>query len=188
MKSEEISEQLKALIDFHLDHYDNLAVQDIYKLLHQGVNGPKHLLADVEEAHRYLLKEWRGVEGNTATPLIDPISLDRKIIRINLRPYKAQGGDVNALWRVFYSSARDIEPNIDRFGRLWERFCTCCKEGLLPFSVEEAERVREEMAPRGYPPKHHSPAYREANKPCYRVVLTGEFKKIESLLPEREDG
>ena len=179
-----MSDRLKDLIDFHLDHYDNLAVQDIYKLLHQGVNGPGHLLADAEEAHQYLLREWRDVEGDTAEPLIDPISMDRKFIRINLRPYKAQGGDVNALWRVFYASAPKIEPNVDRFGQLWERFCTCCKDGLFPFSAEEAERVKEKMAPRRYPPKHHSPFYREANKPCYRVVLTGEFKKIESSLRE----
>jgi hypothetical protein len=187
MKSERILSQLKELIEFHLTIYTALLVRDVYKLLHQGVCGSGHLLTDPDAARSYLLDEWEKMAGRPAEPVVVPVSPDHTVVRINLRSFKAAGGDVFGLWRAFYASAQTMEQDIGAFIRIWERFLECCRDEMLPFSPQDVESLTEKMAALGYPPRHHSTAYREANDPHYRVVRA-EIARREQLLTEETSG
>lgn len=169
--------QLEYLIGFHLQNHTKVRLHDVYKLLHQGVFGPRHLLRNPESARSYLQEEWDAIEAAGAEALTEPVSIDGKIIRINLRPFKAGGGKCESLWEALYNSATIIRPDKEQFRKLWQQLIDLCEQKRLPFSADEAERLKMEMSAQGYPALHHSKEYQQANKPAYRVVLQTEWEK-----------
>ncbi len=175
-----LGNQLELLIHFHLQTHPEMHLQDVYKLLHQGVFGPQHLVRDPESARSYLRKEWEATEAAGNEALTETVSTDGQIIRVNLRPYKAGGGNWETLWQVLHNSAVIIQPNKNQFVALWQQFVDLCKEQKLPFSAEEAMKLSEETATQGYPALHHSKEYQHANKSSYRVVLLTEWEKFSS--------
>ena len=174
--------QLERLINFHLQIYPDMCLQDVYKLLHQGIFGPQHLLLNPESARSYLQREWEGVKPTDIEALTEPVSIDGEMIRVNLRPYKAGGGKRETLWQTLYNSAIIIQPDNEKFARLWQQVIDLCQELKLPFSVEEVERLGQETTAQRYPALHHSTEYQQANKPAYRVVLLTEWEKRTSQI------
>ena len=66
--------------------------------------------------------------------------------------------------------AQNYPPSTEQFGR----FCGClgdlAVQGRIPFTKDEVVSHRDECATAGYPPVHHSDAYRTACRPDHRVV------------------
>lgn len=173
---------LERLVNLHLKAHDGLQLQDVYKLLYQGVFGPEHLLHHPEKARSYLQEEWLSLQPwRKDEPLIEPVSLDGKMVRVNLRPYKTSGKSWEALWEVFLTSAKASRPEVDKFAELWQRLLDLCLKEKIPFSPQEVAAMGEEMACKSYPALHHSSDYQRNNYPGYRVVLYHEFDKMLQL-------
>lgn len=169
---------LLRLVNRHLELHQNVAVQDVYKMLFQGVFGGEHLLADLTRAKAYLAEEWARVTPKADEPLIEPVSLRGEIVRINLRPCRADGFSADDVWQAFAASAGKATAANADFKKLWHLFENLCAQNLLPFAVDEVRQFGAEALAAGWPAKHHSPAYREANYPAYRVVRRAEWEKI----------
>ena len=67
-------------------------------------------------------------------------------------------------------SAKEIDGSGEEFLTLWEEFKSAVNKNELNFDVKQLERFDEQIKSAQYPVMHHSPAYREANLPAYRVV------------------
>jgi len=169
---------LISLIEKHQHVKKNFAVQDAYKLIYQGVFGVAHIMENPERANQYLEKEYASVDSSKDEPLIEDISVAGEIVRINLRPYKYSGGSVDQLFEVMTQSVKETNGSKDDFLSLWKNFKQAVFDGHLKFDKQELEVFDRKIKAANYPAVHHSPGYRETNKPAYRVVKKSIAKKL----------
>ncbi len=152
------------VIGSHASRYPLSSAQDWYKLIYQGTLGAEHLLQDVPAARQRLQVEWDAVEAQTGAQCVcDAIAPENRIVRLHLRPLKALGCPVQTLWTAFEKSAALPTPGKADFVDNWRRL----KQALPAADVEAWDHI---MASQGYPVCHHSPVFRQAYRPAYRVV------------------
>lgn len=65
---------------------------------------------------------------------MDPLSPDGGIVRVNLRPYIAAGGDPSALLAAFIRTADECQGTLANLRRLWSYAEGMAAEGQLPFA------------------------------------------------------
>ena len=171
---------VEALVKKQRKLHLNLGVQDVYKLLFQGVMGVAHILGDKERARRYLEDEFVRVDVSEflSEPLIENVSVRSKVVRVNLRPFKRLGLSLDKLFKAMVVSAETMKEDKERFIILWNRFMGLAKVGKLDFDYEALVEFDRAIRDRGYPPVHHSKEYVKANKPAYRVVDKKVYKKM----------
>jgi hypothetical protein len=132
--------------------------------------GAGHAIDDPAAVRTRIESEAARLAAGPADPIVDPISPDGQLARIHLRPYLAAGHDLAALAHAFVETARVRPPDTDKLAK----FCGClgdlAQAGGIPFSRALVEDFMGQIAADGYPVVHHSPAYREAYAPAYRVV------------------
>ncbi|MBN2413289.1 hypothetical protein JXQ31_16540 [candidate division KSB1 bacterium] len=178
---------LKNLIQFHIKNHQFLTEQDVYKLLYQGIMGPKHLLGNPKAAKRYLQQEWDSVLPVREEFLFEPVSTDGLVFRINIRPCKHITGNYHILWDALYQSAFRFEENHEFFITTWRNFYQLVLESKLPFSIKKIDELNGGAKKNNYPAMHHSKEYNTANKPAYRVVIKKELEKlIELTTPKKQ--
>ena len=158
----------------------NLGIQDVYKLLFQGVMGVGHILEDRERAWRALENEFEGLDASEflGEPLLERISADGGVVRLNLRPFKRLGLSLERLFEVMLRSAERIGADKDRCVRVWKRLIELVKAGKSDFDYTRLIEFDGVVRAGGYPPVHHSRAYAKANKPAYRVVQKKAYQEI----------
>jgi hypothetical protein len=174
-REQEAQDGWPGLLREHLARHPQARAQDLYKLLYQGVMGAEHAVADAEAVERGLAREMDAVELDGAEPLTEPCNPEGTLVRVNLRPYKAQGGSASELAQAFIRTAQEARPEPERLAELLGQLGSA---DLGNARVQaELRSLRLLLAQRGYPPMSHSDAYRETYRPAYRLVLA-------RLLPE----
>jgi hypothetical protein len=155
----------------HLRSHPLAGAEDLYKLLHQSVFGPGHAIPSREAAQAYLERELAGLAAPLADePRCEALGGEPPLVRVNLRPFAAAGGDSEALLDELVAEANQPRGNAELMARVLDlavRYLGCAGRGEL---APELERLGAELAPKGYPAIHHSELYREAYRPAYRVV------------------
>ena len=161
----------RRLLTAQVLRYPQMEIQDLYKLIFQASFGSEHEVGDFEVARGRLMRELRELTPGPEEPVADPVCPDGRIVRINLRPYLANGGDPAALFEAFVRTGREYRGAGATLQRYWcyaERMATA---GLLAFAPEALQGFFAKMRAAGFPAVHHSPAYTTAYRPAYRVVL-----------------
>ncbi len=181
------NDALKKLIQWHLEYHKNVGIQDIYKMLYQGVFGAEHLLSNVERAKAYLRDEWDRVPSDKTILLLEPVSPDGTVVRANIVRCKAEGIDMEKLWRAFYYSVSKVQAEKNQFAEAWRAFVKLCQVENWPFDSGKAAHFGDEAHAKNWPAKHHTAAYRKANFPAYRVVLKREFERIAHIKLDEYD-
>ena len=160
------------LLEADLFRHPQSAAEDVYKFVHQSVYGPGHFIADRAAAARYLEEEMNALgQGEPGEPLTEALSDDPPLVRVNLRPFRARGGDPKALLDALVASASAVKGDARLMGeRLEVAQGVLRRRGWLGVAAD-LSRLTAELAGRGYPAVHHSEAYLGAYRPAYRVVL-----------------
>jgi hypothetical protein len=169
-------EEILEIMKTDLEKYPEMTPQDYFKLIYQNELGPGHLAENEAEALNNLLAEWNEIEADENAELLEPIG--NHLCRINLKKAKClyTPEEIND---IFVRTA-----NIHR-GRMGEFMhnMKLLKHNLqnLPvhFTEEEFLEFQEMYRGRGYPPLRHSPKYREAYDPHYRVVYEGFAESLD---------
>lgn len=162
---------------------------DIYKCLHQGEFGVGHTIGHPEGFKQRLFQEMvRGQATDTIRePAVENISMDGRMLRINLRAVSNLYADnlegaVEDLSRVCVASAEISQGSSDNFFLTLDQFKKINQEGQItlaghafafpPIMVEDfLIEVRELMHRIGQVPVFsHSETYRRLNRPSYRVA------------------
>jgi hypothetical protein len=169
------SSKFEKLLKEHKSKYEFIRVQDVYKLLYQSVFGIKHLLHDTLMSKKYLYEEYNSIEPKDE-PLMENISTDGSIIRINLKSFKLRNLSLENLFEIMKISADSINGENGQFEKYWKEFNEyIIKEDInfkkgefdaFPYRVGDSKK---EM--------HHSVIYVEKYKPSYRVVKKDIFLK-----------
>ena len=168
-------EKVKALLLEHRERRPLMRGTDYYKLLYQGVFGVGHIMGD--GAWGWLTKEADGLDMDDQPdePLMEAISADGAMVRVNLRPYLRGGGSLEELFEAMKETAL-VEGSLEKFMEAWSVFLGLVDEGLIDVDSGELSALVEELRSEGVSPHHHSGAYREAYSPAYRVVRRETLK------------
>ena len=114
-------ESFRAFLFEHLRRRPRMEVRDVYKLLYQGVFGVAHIMG--EKAWERLIEEAERVAqmDHLDEPLVESVSVDGRLVRVNLRPYVRQGGDLRALYKAMLESS-EHEGDPTEFASFWRMF------------------------------------------------------------------
>jgi hypothetical protein len=162
---------VRSLIARQLDRFPAMEPQDVYKLLYQATLGSRHAGLDSAMAAGWLDRELREMGPGPDEAAIDTISADGRMVRVNLRPYLAAGGDRAALLRAFVRTAREFRGSSADLRRQLGYVERMASAGELQLPAGALRRYFARMQAAGYPAVDHSAAYLAVYRPAYRVVL-----------------
>ncbi|NLC67359.1 MAG: hypothetical protein GX754_00935 [Clostridiaceae bacterium] len=206
---------LEEVLARHINSYPEIQIQDMVKLIYQNEFGRGHFIKDKKASLLKLEQEFSSLkknldkgsnESNNAHvgELFEDIG--NNLVRLNLLPLltkKCGTGtnpgagnnmpvELSTVNSFFVNTANSISGKKKRFEEKLGIFRKCCKDGLLPFTITEADNYLEDYRAKGYPPVSHSEIYRQAYRPAYRIVdaryrrFFDVFCRIDSLLRTRD--
>lgn len=156
--------------------------QDALKLCYQAAFGAEHLLLDTAAARGYLKAEFSAVDAAADVPLCEPIS--KNIHRVNLAAWKAAGLPLAWLFSMFQKTAA-VPHQSDahaQFAASLEIVSMLADSAKLPFALTDWQRYIDAYMQTARGPVHHSDAYRQAERPAYRIVTAAYTRLIPLLL------
>lgn len=151
---------------FHAARYPLMTPQDAVKLLYQSAFGPGHLISDPLRAMTYLEREHAALPPATPLP---PEPIGNGLVRVYL-----QGLDLPALARLFHDfseTAAAFQGDKEAFAQSLKLLEEMTAQGEMPFSVQALKEYLTAYRQAGCPMVSHSPQYRAAYAPAYRVIL-----------------
>lgn len=150
-----------------------MQIEDAYKWLFHATMGGEHAVRDEEGPRRWLDREWAGLAAPRASePECVALDPDGRVLRVNLRPYMARGGDQEMLLWVFVESARRFRADKSQFLAAWRSLGKRLERRRVGGITAVAwQRLDARCAGMGYPAIEHSEEYIRAYAPAYRVVL-----------------
>lgn len=160
---------------------------DIYKCLHQGTFGYWNHIPSAEFFRKHLADDYYKVEASSSSPVLESVSPDDSILRVNLRPYKALFPDDEEeaffmLEKLVLDSAMVQKGSVRRFFDALKAFRELNDRALLIIDhrryVIPPKRVDQfliEMRKfldqhRTLPLFSHSAVYHKLNQPSYVVA------------------
>ena len=164
-------EELRAILIAHAKRYPLMQPRDAVKLIYQNEFGGGHLIRDEEACLNYLRREYTSVAKDPTVPLYEDIG--NGIIRVNLAAVKPE--DLEQLGRAFIDSAAKHKGTMDRFLNKLEVLRKLANEGVFNFDTNALNAYLSEYEAAGYPAVSHSPEYRQAYKPAYRIIRKAYF-------------
>jgi hypothetical protein len=159
-----------------------LEIRDVYKLLFQGSFGGDHFMIDSSAARRSLFEEIAGLDSAaTGDPLVERISKDGSVVRVNLRPFLRLGLPADSLLKVILLSKSDSRSDTVEFLSGWNNFTALVRYGIIPLPAGELPAIDDQVQRGDIRPIHHSASYVASCRPTYRVVRQ---KQLEKVFPE----
>ena len=163
------------LVNFILKEYDvhpKMKQQDLYKFLHQAAIGSEHAVKDSNNAINWMRSEIAGLDMTIDNNLIDTLSENGGILRVNLRPFIKGGHNSDKLVRAFIQTANNFNGNKETLKDYLSTARKMIKRKDLYFDLVDFNNLSKEMESKGFPAVHHSKEYEEAYKPAYRVIAS----------------
>ncbi|MBR5685111.1 MAG: hypothetical protein IKX18_03025 [Muribaculaceae bacterium] len=170
-----------------LEQYPEARLLDIYKSCFQDCMGAEHLVGDTASVRAYLEQELATTDVDDLMPwYYEPCGTGGNHVRVSLRAIKEGHITTDALLDAFIASANVTErPSVDQWTAVWRDIVSVI-DGMglqLPF-YEQDKQLIEDVLAQGRYAISHSPEYREAYAPHYRIVRRDVFERqILPLLP-----
>lgn len=153
----------------HLRNHPSMTPQDLAKLCYQAAHGAEHLLSDLERARGYLIRELEATASDGSVPLVEPIS--DTVARVNLASWKARGLSADALFALFAATAKVSGEGDARLAEYLDETTDYLTRISASVSADDWKTFLAWYDSQGRPAVHHSEAYRESERPAYRIVL-----------------
>lgn len=174
-------EELTEILRMHAQKYPMMKPQDCVKLIYQNEFGPEHALGDIASVQQMIEEEMNTAESGD-TELFTEIGSG--LVRVDL--YQARGKiPAEVLAECFVRTANMYKGSLSALLRKLKYLSA--NAGKLGFAYDEQE-LKEYLSfhrSNAYPAVHHTPQYREAYHPHYRVIrrdmLEGYFDDREAL-------
>lgn len=171
--------RLAGVLDRHLVRYPLMRAGDIYKLAHQGVFGPGHIIADPAQALRALDEELAALRGRYCGHAVEPVEeIDPAggLVRVNLEPLKDAPDAAERLLPALLAAAAETRGEPALMAERMAEALAWCRE-KLPEQVEALAGLAAEASEAGWPARHHSQVYTTAYRPAYRVVSAAAWAR-----------
>lgn len=160
--------------------------QDAVKLAFQSAFGCGHLLPGRERCIEMIRQELEATPEQADMPVCTPIGNGLCRIHLAAPEVRALGvGMIERMMRVTDESVRARPDNDARYLDVVNQAIELARLGDAPFDAQAMQAYLDAYHKSGRPVVSHTPAYRAAYQPAYRVVLTDLALLIPVLLAGR---
>ena len=179
-------QEVEKFVAGQMEQYPKARLLDIYKSCFQDYMGAEHLVGDTASARRYLEQELAETQGSQLPDwYYEPCGVEGRHVRVSLRAVHDGYLTADKLLEAFIGSANADRPTVEQWAALWHEMIGRIDRMVL--NLPDYEQDREfinQVLTQGKYAISHSPDYREAYAPHYRIVARGIFEReILPLLP-----
>ncbi len=177
-------QEIEAYVTGLLEQYPQARLLDIYKSCFQDYMGAEHLIGDTASVRSYLEQELRTTEATDLQPwYYEPCGMAGNYIRVSLAAVKDGHITAEQLLDAFIASANGAQrPQVQDWAARWHDLVGIIdRMGLTLPSYDQDKQFIEDVLAQGRYAISHSPEYREAYAPHYRIVRRDIFER--DLLP-----
>ena len=175
---------VESFVTAMLEQYPQSRLLDIYKSCFQDYMGAEHLVADTASVKHYLDQELAMVNAEDLQPwYYEPCGINGNYVRVSLRAVIDGHISADALCEAFIASANtEVRPSVDSWSAQWHDIvATIDQMGLNLAHYDDDRQFIENVLAQGAYAISHSPDYRNAYGPHYRIVERSIFER--QLLP-----
>ena len=174
------AQDIEGFVNRQLQNYPKSRLLDIYKSCFQDYMGAEHLVSDRQRVKAYLDEELNTTSLDDLMPwYYEPCGIEGNYVRVSLRTVKEDIIQENLLLDAFIRSANNKErPSVDSWREQWHKFIGTIEQMNLNLpSYSEDKQFIDSILSAGKYAISHSPDYREAYHPHYRIVERNIFER-----------
>ena len=174
------AQDIEKFVNWQMETYPESRLLDIYKSCFQDYMGAEHLVSDSERVKAYLDEELATSTLDELMPwYYEPCGIDSNYYRVSIRALKENIISEEMLLDAFVRSANSAErPSVESWRDRWLVIIgTIDKMQLNLPHYEEDKLFIDSILSVGKYAISHSPDYREAYRPHYRIVEKSIFER-----------
>lgn len=157
-----MNQEFRTVLLDHIRRYPLMTPQDCVKLAYQNALGPEHAAPNPEQFLHALTAEWAAVPTGSTAPASE--SIGNGLCRFHLSGAYSPDEAAPLLTELF---VRTCHEHTGSMAALEDRLAV-----LEAIEIPDMEHWLADYRAQGCPSVHHSPAFRDAYRPHYRVIRT----------------
>ena len=174
------AQDIEKFVNWQMETYPKSRLLDIYKSCFQDYLGAEHLVSDKERVKAYLDQELETTTLDELMPwYYEPCGIDSNYYRVSIRTIKENIISEDLLLDAFVRSANSVErPSVESWRDWWHVIIGTIDQMQLDLPHYEVDKqFIDSILSVGKYAISHSPEYREAYRPHYRIVEKGIFER-----------
>lgn len=174
------AQDIEKFVKWQMETYPESRLLDIYKSCFQDYMGAEHLVTDSERVKAYLDEELATTTLDELMPwYYEPCGIDSSYYRVSIRAIKEDIITEELLLDAFVRSANSVErPSVESWRDRWHVIIGTIDQMHLDLpQYEKDKQFIDSILTVGKYAISHSPEYREAYHPHYRIVIRRIFEK-----------
>jgi hypothetical protein len=171
---------IEGLVNRQMQNYPKSRLLDIYKSCFQDYMGAEHLLSDRQRVKAYLDEEMNTTSLDDLMPwYYEPCGIDSSYYRVSIKTIKEGFITEDQLLDAFIRSANsETRPSVESWSNRWHMIIGTIDRMKLDMpNYQEDKQLIDSVLSVGKYAISHSPDYREAYHPHYRIVERSIFEK-----------
>ena len=183
------AQDIEGFVHRQLHTYPQLRLLDLYKSCFQDYMGAEHLVSDRQRVKAYLDEELSTTTLDDLMPWnYEPCGIDSNYYRVSIRTIKENVISEEMLLDAFIRSANTPKrPSVEEWSKRWHVIIDAIDQmqlGLPNYLQDKA--FIDSILSAGKYAISHSPEYREAYHPHYRIVERSIFERELKPLIEKK--
>ena len=173
------AQDIQGFVSRQMQVYPKSRLLDIYKSCFQDYMGAEHLVSDRERVKAYFDEELQTTSLDDLMPwYYEPCGVNGQYVRVSIRTIKENLITEDVLLDAFIRSANsDKRPTVESWRDRWHKIVgTIDKMELNLPNFQQDRAFIDSILSVGKYAISHSPEYREAYRPHYRIVEKGIFE------------
>ena len=183
------AQDIEGFVLRQLQTYPQSRLLDLYKSCFQDYMGAEHLVSDRLRVKDYLEEELSTTTlDDLMTWNYEPCGIDSNYYRVSIRTVKENVLSEEMLLDAFIRSANTPKrPTVEEWSRRWHVIIGTIDQMRLGLPLYQQDKAFvDSILSVGKYAISHSPEYREAYHPHYRIVERGIFEREIKPLIERK--
>ena len=171
---------IEGFVNRQMQNYPKSRLLDIYKSCFQDYMGAEHLLSDRQRVKAYLDEEMNTTSLDDLMPwYYEPCGIDSSYYRVSIKTIKEGFITEDQLLDAFIRSANsETRPSVESWSNRWHMIIGTIDRMKLDMpNYQEDKQFIDSVLSVGKYAISHSPDYREAYHPHYRIVERSIFEK-----------
>ena len=184
------AQDVEGFVNRQMQAYPKSRLLDIYKSCFQDYMGAEHLVSDRQRVKAYLDEELNTTSPDDLMPwYYEPCGIDSSYYRVSIRAIKESLVSEDLLLNAFIRSANtEKRPSVESWSKRWHKIIGTIDQMKLDLpNYQEDKQFIDSVLSVGKYAISHSPDYREAYHPHYRIVERSIFEKeIKKLIDQKK--
>ena len=184
------AQDVEGFVNRQMQAYPKSRLLDIYKSCFQDYMGAEHLVSDRQRVKAYLDEELNTTSLDDLMPwYYEPCGIDSNYYRVSIRGIKESLVSEDLLLNAFIRSANtEKRPSVESWSKRWHKIIGTINQMKLDLpNFQEDKQFIDSVLSVGKYAISHSPDYREAYHPHYRIVERSIFEKeIKNLIDKKK--